>query len=254
MKLGTCIAIMGLLAGAGCGRKWVPDPPGTGGVGNDQGPSKMDMGQNPPPNDDMKGPGDDQDMGQDSDMGQTPDMAQTPDMKPPSDCKYPTSGIGKKVGSVLSPDYTWSCLAPGQDTFAPATSKELFDCDGTQGINAILLDASASNCGPCQQLSSGLQQEYTSQKYGELGVRVMVLLAHDYSSLSMGSESDVKNWRDRYNLGSDIWVCRADSSGVIYKTGVPTTSIVDPRTMKITYIDNGYDPSDLTSLAKQNKK
>jgi hypothetical protein len=58
------------------------------------------------------------------------------------DCVYPSGPYGVSDGKVIPPTLKWQGYLAGGEVQGTLTSKELFDCDGSKGINAILFDTS----------------------------------------------------------------------------------------------------------------
>src|SRR5438105_4803394 len=58
-------------------------------------------------------------------------------------CTYPSGPYGSTAGSFVEGDFAWTCAGNG------VSAADLFDCDGTKGINAIVFDVSAEWCAAC---------------------------------------------------------------------------------------------------------
>jgi hypothetical protein len=72
----------------------------------------------------------------------TNDPAPPPPRAQPSDCTYPAGPYGVDKGEVLSPTLSWQGFRPGSDEQVTILSRELFDCDGKGGIDAVVIDTS----------------------------------------------------------------------------------------------------------------
>jgi hypothetical protein len=59
-----------------------------------------------------------------------------------SACMYPAGPYGVAQGQVLPPTLKWTGYPAGGMNEGTISTQELFDCDGTKGINAILFDTS----------------------------------------------------------------------------------------------------------------
>src|SRR5262245_61872445 len=66
-------------------------------------------------------------------------------------CAYPEARYGYEAGDVSPPTLSWQGSAE-QGRALGVSLADYFDCDGSRGINAILVDQSAAWCGPCQRL------------------------------------------------------------------------------------------------------
>ena len=60
----------------------------------------------------------------------------------PPNCDYPTGPYGVAQGNVVPPTITWQGYAPGAASPSTIRMEDLFDCDGSRGIDAIIIDTS----------------------------------------------------------------------------------------------------------------
>jgi thiol-disulfide isomerase/thioredoxin len=178
----------------------------------------------------------------------------------PPPCVYPSgpygmTGMDGTWSSQIVPEsFQWQGYVVGDDTAQTITADDLYDCDGRKGINAILFLMSAFWCGPCQQEAGHLPTWV--QTWKPLGVTVVELVVQD-STHAKASVSDALDWRNTFNLSTAVDVV-ADpnfSFGHSGTNGLPTNVLVDPRTMKVVKVVEGYtglpDPA-VAALAKKN--
>jgi hypothetical protein len=231
----TTVVLFALGVVAGCGSNTDGGKPGSGGNGT----AGADLGTAPAP-------------GTIADLGTLPntpaDLASAPDLAKPG-CQYPSGSYTGKKGELVAPDAKWTCYAPGQSTTSPLTPADLFDCDGSKGINAILLDVSAEWCEPCQGEAQELNGLYLD-RWKPLKVVAVTLLAEDING-DPPTADVARRWRDTYKL-PDIYVCvgPADRLDVM---GYPHNSAIDPRTMKVYDSLEGVDDlMFVDALAKTN--
>jgi hypothetical protein len=59
-----------------------------------------------------------------------------------SACVYPSGPYGVNKGATVPPTVTWKGYPAGGLAQGTLSTKELFDCDGTKGITAIVFDTS----------------------------------------------------------------------------------------------------------------
>ncbi len=206
-------------------------------------------------NNNGNGNGGDNDAGTASgdDGGATADDAATQDEPAPPACEYPQGPYGLVKGRVLPPGLHWQGYLIGATDVTTVDIHDLYDCDGTKGINAIVFDESATWCGACQQEA----QEYPSiaQQYKDEGVQFLTLMVQD-ASQKPASISTATDWRDYFNLKDDL-IVGADPTFTFAHAGtigLPVNVLVDPRTMVITDYVEGYggpDPA-VIALAKKN--
>lgn len=148
-------------------------------------------------------------------------------------CSYPTGPFGTSPSTVVESDLSWSCA--GSDVSAA----ELFDCDGSKGINAIVFDVSAEWCAACVAQATDLDK--LIPQYEQLGVKLVTLMVQDAASnpATLGTAS---SWKTKYDLGIDVcadpgFAFKPSGSGSV---NLPVTIVVDPRTMIITHVGQGY--------------
>jgi len=171
-------------------------------------------------------------------------------------CPYPNGPYGIDTGMIVSPDMTWQGYVANSSAVSTIKMRDFFDCDGTKGINAILVDTSAVWCGPCNQESSQLES-VMMQQWSPLGVQVLLLL---WQNISRGpaTMADVTAWKSKYGL--DMVSCAVDDQFQFAhpnsSVSLPTNVLIDPRSMKIVAIGKGYgggpDPV-VAKLATNNK-
>jgi hypothetical protein len=174
---------------------------------------------------------------------------------------YPAGPYGVAVGSVLDPSVTWQGYLPGAT--APSTIKmsDLFDADGSKGINAIVFDNAGQWCVACQYVAAYIPGWLSASggNWSALGVAfvTLVIQTNNYEPATVAT---AKQWRDMFNLASDSYVA-ADPLITFATASLPHTLLVNPRTMKVTVnLDNdsaygttAADPT-VTQMAMTNKK
>lgn len=176
-------------------------------------------------------------------------------------CVYPAApveGYGKEIGDVVSNVYKWDGYAEGTTDAAEITTisiESYLDCDGSKGINALMIATSGEWCANCQQEASELNGNMAS-KWEALGVRVLTLMAQDINYNPATTET-AYTWKSNFNLMSTavavdppITFTPPGASSI----GLPLIVVIDPRTMKIVHTQEGYSPShpELEALAEQN--
>ena len=195
------------------------------------------------------------------DFGAT-DAATTSEPPPTSNAcaqGYPTGPYGTAAGDVVNPGFTWQGYLPGASAVSTLTPNDLFDCDGSKGINALVFDVSAQWCAACQ--SQAANMNLLAAEDNALGIRVITLVVQD-ATQAPATVATALAWKNQYSL-SDITVC-ADPGFAFAPANpgsvqLPVTVIVDPRTMKIMKVENGYiaaypispDP-EAVAIAKKN--
>jgi hypothetical protein len=174
-----------------------------------------------------------------------------------SNCTYPKGPYGKAMGMVVSPNLTWQGYLPGATAVSTLKSTDLYDCDGTKNINAILFDEAALWCGPCQmEASANAPLVKTGGKWLTEGVAWVSLVIQDLN-MAPATIANANTWRIEFKLqGSYVFADPGFDFGHSGQNGLPTNILVDPRTMKIVNIVEGYggpDDQSIDQLAAQNK-
>jgi len=172
---------------------------------------------------------------------------------------YPAGPYGTSVGMVVNPGLSWQGYLPNATSVSTIAPNDLYDCDGSKGIDAIIFDASAAWCAACQSQAANTPQLF--QQYDALDIRVVALIVQDQNS-APATTATAEAWKTQYGL-TDITVAAdpafsfapPDESSV----SLPVTIVVDPRSMKIMAVNQGYvaayplspDPT-ASSIAKKN--
>jgi hypothetical protein len=180
------------------------------------------------------------------------------DAAPSSGCVYPEGPYGVTVGKVLNPDLQWQGFVPGATTASTVKITDLYDCDGSKGLNALVIDSAGQWCVACQ----GIAQEIPTwlspkgDNYLKLGIQILnlVIQNNDYEPATV---TTAQQWRSLFNLTS-IYVV-ADPNDTFPTDALPYELLIDPRTMKVVHDlssdtevnDDDSDPA-VTTLAKKN--
>ena len=178
---------------------------------------------------------------------------------PPPACTYPKGPYGTGTGQVLAPNLSWQGYAANDATVSQLMMSDLFDCDGKKGIDAIMIDVSAGWCAACETQAHD-EAQLTTQ-YDSLDIKPITLLIMDAAE-NAATTATALDWRTTYKL-DDVGVY-ADPNFLLepqnqQTIGLPITMVVDPRTMKVVSVTEGYGSqyppqpnADAVALAKKN--
>jgi hypothetical protein len=177
-------------------------------------------------------------------------------------CTYPEPPVdgayGKQIGDTVSNAYKWEGYAEGTTDSTQSSSisiESYHDCDGTKGINALMIVESAVWCPNCKteagQLNANMQN-----KWEAMGIRVLTLMAEEIDKSPATLETAFA-WKTEYNLmstavGIDPGITFTPPGATML--GLPLIVVIDPRTMKIVHTQEGYSSThyELEALAEQN--
>lgn len=179
----------------------------------------------------------------------------------PAPCVYPSgpygqTGVASWLNMTVPQSFSWQGYVQGSSSVGTLAITDLADCDGRNGVNAILVLMSALWCGPCQQ--EAMMLPGWMQTWGPLGVKVIELVIED-AAHNKATTAAALTWRNQFNLGSIANVVADPNFSFAHggTNGLPTNVLIDPRTMKVTKVVEGYtgqqDPA-VAALAMKNKK
>jgi hypothetical protein len=170
-------------------------------------------------------------------------------------CAYPMGTVGTTLGSLVNSNLTWQGFPEGADQATTIRITDYLDCDGSRGINALLVDTSATWCEACQveaktfdaKIANGWQQK---------GIHVLTLMVENAASQPATLQT-AQQWKQTYQLTTAVAADPGYSFvGSSSSIGLPLEVVVDPRTMKIVDREEGYsgDYSKLEGVALQNQQ
>jgi len=155
----------------------------------------------------------------------------------PTACTYPAGPYGTNEGDVVDPSLTWQGYVGNAGSPSTVAITSYYDCDGSHGVRALLLDESATWCSDCEKQAATIGPLVTGKWQSE-GVAVVVLMAQDQSS-NPATLSTAQSWRNEYVLTTGAvcadpsWTMKLWGGASASGNGFPTNAVIDPRTMKI---------------------
>lgn len=166
--------------------------------------------------------------------------------------------IGYNLNQELPTWLSWKGFPEGKMTPTDLTKMLIdtwFDSDGSKGINAILFLTSKYNCAACAKESSELQAKIESWNLDNKGIKVVVLVINNKSN-GFPDLTSTLLWKSQYKLLDATVVSDSNTTFAVSSTfSTPLRTVVDPRTMKVVEVAEGYsgDYSTLENLASENK-
>jgi hypothetical protein len=177
-------------------------------------------------------------------------------------CPTPSGTPGVHQGELVDPALSWQGYVHDEPAASTIEVANYYDCNGSLGINALVITQSAMWCGPCQADAVALQEKLDGE-WNDLGVRALTLMVED--GVEQPATLDTaSNWKGTLALGAfDVAVDPGytfdafDYDKHISHSGFPVHLLVDPRTMLIVKRSDTSDGllplSDIQSLAMQNQ-
>jgi hypothetical protein len=172
-------------------------------------------------------------------------------------CSYPAGPYGTKVGDVVDPSLSWQGYLDDGTEAQAVSIRQYYDCDGSKGVNALMLDESATWCADCESQAQRIAPELSSS-WKSQGVHVVTLMAEDQSE-NPATLATALSWRNEYALTTGAvcadpgWTTKLWNGAPSGGNGFPTNIVIDPRTMKIVALQSGADlDATVTNLATAN--
>jgi hypothetical protein len=174
-------------------------------------------------------------------------------------CAYPSGPYGITVGKVLDPSLSWQGFIPAATASSTVKITDLYDCDGSKGVNALVIETAGQWCVACQSIAQVVPTWLSpaGDDWSKLGVQILNLVIQN-NAYEPATITTAQQWRDLFMLTS-IYVV-ADPQDTFPTTALPSELLIDPRTMKVvrdlssdtTTNTDGSDPN-VTDLAKKNQ-
>jgi hypothetical protein len=165
-------------------------------------------------------------------------------------CAYPAGPYGTRVGEVVDPSLSWQGYLDDGTTPATVSLESYYDCDGSLGVAALLLDESATWCDNCANEAQTIAPDVTSS-WKSQGIHLVTLMAQDQQT-NPATLDTALSWRNEYALtagavcADPAWTLKLWGGATGNGNGFPTNVLIDPRTMKIVAIQ----PADLVGTVQ----
>jgi hypothetical protein len=172
-------------------------------------------------------------------------------------CAYPAGPYGTNMGDVVDPSLAWQGFVDDSGNATTVAIRDYYDCDGSKGVRALLLDESATWCADCAKQST-MVAPLVGAKWKDEGVRMVVLMAQDQQG-NAASLDTALSWRNEYALttgavcADPAWTMKVWGGASASGNGFPMDAVVDPRTMKIVSIQPNDLVGTIDNLALSNQ-
>jgi hypothetical protein len=161
---------------------------------------------------------------------------------------YPVGPYGLTEASTLPPSLAWQGYVGGSSQATTISIADYFDADGSRGINALEIDIGAAYCTQCRAEAPVLEALLEGDG-GKEGIRALTLLLND-ATFHPATVETAAAWVQSFDLHETDVAANPVSTFPI--DDIPTSIVVDPRTMTVVLFMIGYDAAALSTLAARN--
>lgn len=160
-------------------------------------------------------------------------------------CTPPPGPYGTSVGDVIDPGLAWKGYVNDSGQATTVRLGDYYDCDGSRGVRALVVDESAQWCADCQSQTQTIAP-LASGKWKSEGAVLVVLMAQDANE-NPATLDTALTWRNEFALtagavvADPAWTTKLWSGATSAGNAFPTTVVVDPRTFRIV----AFQPADL---------
>lgn len=170
----------------------------------------------------------------------------------PADCQYPASGgFSAENGQVVPGSLSFAGYEAGSSAPGTVTMNDLYDCDGSKGINAVVILEGAVWCGDCQQ--EGSETPNMVSQLSQYGVAIVSAIAEN-ADQTPATIDTATSWKQSFGLTNTVI---ADPGWTFQNPNLeylPFYVVVNPRTMQVTQAGSGtFDQSSVIQLAMSNQ-
>jgi hypothetical protein len=160
-------------------------------------------------------------------------------------CTPPAGPYGTSVGDVVDPSLAWQGYVDDSGQTTTVRLRDYYDCNGSRGVRALVIDESALWCGDCQSQAQKLETLAPGAWKSE-GAVLLVLMAQDAQENPATTDTAL-TWRNEYALttgavvADPAWTTKLWGGATGAGNAFPTDVVIDPRTLRIV----AFQPADL---------
>jgi len=161
-------------------------------------------------------------------------------------CTLPSGPYGTNAGDVIDPNLEWQGYVNDSGQTTTVHLRDYYDCDGSRGVRALVIDESALWCPSCQSQAQTLAM-LTPGKWKSEGAVLLVLMAQDQQE-NPATVDTALTWRNEFALttgavvSDPAWTTKLWNGATGAGNGFPTDIVIDPRTLRIV----AFQPADLS--------
>lgn len=152
---------------------------------------------------------------------------------------------GTSIGDVVDPSLSWQGYVDDSGQTTTVRLSDYYDCDGSRGVRALVVDESALWCPTCQSQAQTLEM-LAPGKWKSEGAVLLVLMAQDAQE-NPATLDTALTWRNEFALttaavvADPAWTTKLWGGATGEGNGFPTDIVIDPRTFRIV----AFQPADL---------
>ncbi|HEX8791345.1 MAG TPA: hypothetical protein VF765_10385 [Polyangiaceae bacterium] len=172
-------------------------------------------------------------------------------------CTLPAGPYGTNLGDVVDPSLAWQGYVDDSGQTTTVHLADYYDCNGSRGVRALVVDESAQWCADCQSQAPSLAM-LAPGKWKNEGVALLVLMAQDQQE-NPATVDTALTWRNEFALttgavvADPAWTTKLWNGATSAGNGFPTDIVIDPRTLRIVAFQPGNLAGTVDNLAIANR-
>ncbi len=172
-------------------------------------------------------------------------------------CALPAGPYGTSLGDVVDPSLAWQGYVDDSGQATTVHMADYFDCNGSRGVRALVVDESAQWCADCQSQAPSLAM-LAPGKWKSEGVALLVLMAQDTQEKPATTDTAL-TWRNEFALttgavvADPAWTTKLWGGATGQGNGFPTDIVIDPRTLRIVAFQPANLEGTVDNLATANR-
>jgi thiol-disulfide isomerase/thioredoxin len=175
----------------------------------------------------------------------SPDLAALPPSPDLAQPLYPLGPYGRNIGDTVE-DFSFQGyrLSPAQtdSTKLPLASIDIAEIHSQPACKCLLLTMGAPWCTPCQDEQAFLVQAVQQDP----SLCVLEMLVDGQAQGTPPTRADLDAWTQQYRENFPVGLINDRAAARLPDvTGLPTSVVIKPATMKILDVSQGFDPNSM---------
>jgi hypothetical protein len=151
-------------------------------------------------------------------------------------CAYAPTDPGVTEGKQMPSSLSWQGYVAGNDAVVTLNATDLYDCDGSKGVDVVVYEMAKFFCGSCEQDAATVEGRLAAWRAKGYGVEWVTTLVTGTDGQSPANVEAAKVWRDKHAF-STVHVMADPGYKLLppgkSSFGTPSYVIVDPRTQSV---------------------